>query len=989
MNRTPLVALLAIPCLALLAWLLFGGDGDATLPANPSTSAPATAKPEQPAAAPVAGQLTAEALQKQAGTDTTTAERSEATPATGAASANVMVRGRLVDKAGAPRANTALTCQSWPLDGDLVFDMPDPDRVRDGKQPSWTTGADGRFAIPLAANHAGALELLADDVVFVQESPRVSGKQGDQDLGDVKTLRANTLRGVVQDQAGKPVADAKVGASRDVLSFNTNTTKTGSDGTFTIRKLQPGKWSVRTASGKFLPTTLEVTLAEEEDRSDLVLVVKPGNAIAGQVVDERGIGVADFKVGSKRTEARGGVSIERFAPDEATTTDGNGYFTLSGLSDETATVRAFGPGHSSAMASDVKVGTGDLVLRVERFGAVEGVLVDAEGKPIEGSSVRAQTAGMPEVDSMVLEDLDGLQIPGRGGAKTAADGSFRLEGVRPGAATIVATGRTHRPARQAGVNVIAAQTTKGVRLLADRGAVAKVTVVDDAGKPVAKALVTLGNVPVSGGPGGARVGFSRRVEASSDTSGPVLIDGMELGRGTTDENGVVEIAGLAAGDVMVAATHAEFAPAEPVRCTLPRSGTTESTVKLRVPGRAEITVLGSDGAALAGSPVRLVVDGDDGDRHEQTTDEHGIATFAVLVPGNYQATLVRKAKPNHIGDAMVMFGNDDEAIASSQQRLAVKARETTKLTLNAPLLAKLHGVVTGVDGPVAGCVIELQKGGAPTGNLPPGMGGRSERTDANGEFAFDEVESGDYTLRYGKPEQQVRASHPVSVPLGTPDVRQDLALRTGKLRARIVAAGTGEPISGAEVEVVDGATAPAEAPRQERRVMMVSLSMMNDGGGESTTMTMGDQRAKSDADGEVEIDDVPAGEWKLQVKHKRFKAATSRALTVVERQVTEGGRIEMTSAGQVRGKVLQADGKQARLALVTHRAVGTEQWSQPEMAQGGNFRVGGLAPGKYLLRAQALNIGAEGGGPGSYSPEVEVDVKGGETATVDLQLPAK
>ena len=70
------------------------------------------------------------------------------------------------------------------------------------------------------------------------------------------------------------------------------------------------------------------------------------------------------------------------------------------------------------------------------------------------------------------------------------------------------------------------------------------------------------------------------------------------------------------------------------------------------------------------------------------------------------------------------------------------------------------------------------------------------------------------------------------MPPATTEVRQGLALRTGTLRAHVVTADTGEPIRGAEVEVVDAASiSGSAAPRSERRVMMVTMSVTSDGNG--------------------------------------------------------------------------------------------------------------------------------------------------------------
>jgi hypothetical protein len=69
------------------------------------------------------------------------------------------------------------------------------------------------------------------------------------------------------------------------------------------------------------------------------------------------------------------------------------------------------------------------------------------------------------------------------------------------------------------------------------------------------------------------------------------------------------------------------------------------------------------------------------------------------------------------------------------------------------------------------------------------------------------------------------------------------------------------------------------------------------------------------------------------------------------------------------------------MAMVQSRPIERESWGEPTMAQGGSYRIQGLAAGKYKVRAQNLMAGE------SYGPEVEVEVKAGETTAADLQLP--
>ena len=913
-----------------------------------------------------------------------------AAPTVGDGKANdaVEVRGRLIDAQGAPRSGVDLALRTWPGFDGLDFDvLPPPlDRERDSKdQPKYTTRSDGTFRIPLAKDRTGSLELVTDALVFAGSEPIVAGKKGDQDLGDVTVLREGRVSGVVQDQRGQPVAGVKVAVTIGALGFGTSSSATTkADGVFSLGMLRPGHWSLRTASGKFLPTIAEIEVASEEQRTGVVLVVKPGNAIAGQVVDDRGVGVANMKVGSKRKEVKGAVDIERFSADEATNTDANGYFTLSGLAEEAASVRAFGPGHSSATAADVPIGTGNLVLRVERLGVVEGVLVGADGKPIAGSRVTAQGAGGPGEGLMVSDDfvLDGP--PGRyDPATTAADGTFRLDSVKPGSVTIAARGKTHRPARQAGVNVLPAQVTKGVRLVADLGATARVKVTDDAGKPVAGATVRAERVQAQAGDGGSRFFARARAVEDHGNAGAVMLPGDgRLGSATTDAEGLAAIAGLPAGDLSFSATHGEFAPAEAVRVSMPKAGTVDAALTLRKPGQAEILVFGVDGTPQSGVDLQVKAEG--GEAKRATSGEGGLALVTSLAPGEYTAAVSRSPAAGRFGDAMVWSANGDDVVASTTQKFKVTAGETVRVELRRPLLTKVYGVVTGADGPAAGCVVELTQDG-PGGGIP-GFGGHNATAGADGAFAFDDVEPGHYVLEFGKRDQVVKARHELDVPANTPELRQDLALRTGKLRVQVVAQGSGEAVEKAEVELVRAdASASEGSPRpRQQRVVMVSMVMTNNGndGGESTQMTVGAQRAHTDEDGVAEIDDVPVGDYTVRIKHRKHAPFELKGKAVAERQLTDCGRVELAGAGYIRGKIVASDGKPVGMAMVTSRPVDSQQWSEPVMAQGGNFRLQGLAAGRYKVRAQAVGPTA-----GGYSPEIDVEVKSGETATADLQLP--
>lgn len=992
MQRSALVVVLLLLALvgAGAVWLLQGSEPMA-VPGAQAGEPGAAAKPV--AATPVqADGRRGDLAAASAGGDAAARERAALPAAPAKSGERYFVRGRLVDRLGAPRAGVDLQVEDWAA-ADLEFDVVPPElpNLRMGNAarvlPSWRTGADGRFEIPLARGRDGALRLVDKELVFAGEPPYLRSKKGDQDLGDLRVLRACSLAGVVQDGTGAPVADVKVGRSLGSFLFSAELqVTTDAQGRFRLSGLRPGKWSLRTASSRFLPAMLDVELADEQSRDDVVLVVKPGQAIAGQVVDERGVGVAAMKVGSQRKEARGAMEIERFSADESTTTDQNGYFTLSGLGDEAVTVRTHGPGHSSARATDVPVGTGNLVLRVQRHGAIEGVLRGADGKPIADSIVRVAVPGVDVGFAQPIgEEFDPLSGDNFRGARTLADGTFRLENVRPGSVTVAAIGAGHRRVVQRDVTVAAGQTTKGVMLLAERGTVATVTVVDPEGKPVAGAKVEIRKPQARRMDGGATM-TARVAVADVAEGGNVVFDGGEaLGTGTTDDKGLATIAGLPAVQAEVVAQHANFAASLPAPLSLPATGGVEVGVALRKAAFAEIAVVDTAGSPLAGTQVELRSADEvrDGVLKTEPTDGEGRVHFGPLPAGAYVAKLLRRPSAQNFGGAMMVFGGNGGEIPGSAQALQLVGGETTKLTLQRPVSTTLRGVVTGAEGPVAECEVELHPVVDGGGEIPMGAAG-SAVTAADGAFAIEDVLAGDYTLRYGKTTQRVKSKQAVSVPPNVTEVRQDLLLHTGKLKAQIVLAGSSEPIGGAEVEVVAAKKEGAGAAR-EQRVMMISMVAGDGAGGETTTMSLGGSQVRSGSDGMVEIDDVPVGEWSLQVKHKKFAPVTSKQLTVVERQTTDAGRIELAAAGFVRGALFGRDGKKVGMGLVFHRPLGKQEWSAPVMAMGGEFRIESLAAGAHELRGQELSQGGEE----LFTPTVEVQVVAGETAATELRLPAR
>lgn len=897
-----------------------------------------------------------------------------------------MLHGRIVDGAGAPRGGLALSIDIWGTDE--IVEIREMPGGRNQTRNDVTTSADGTFRTRIAAKRQGTISLPDDELVFAKRL-RFMSTGDEQDLGDLVVVRSARLAGIVQDEDGKPVAGVMVAAELGAMGFGSqSTTKSGDDGTFSIGKLRAGHWVLTTKSSQFLPMSKKVELVDEQQMIDLIIVVKPGRAIAGRVLDDRGVGVAGMKVASERKQILAGIDIQRFTTDEAAVTDEHGNFRLAGLEGSTATIRATGPGHTKVTKSNVKTDSSNVELRVLRLGAIHGVLVTLDGTPIVGSriSVKSQSRSSGAVD--MAEALLDFSIMGSGpSVKTDEQGKFVLESVRPGVVIVKARGKTHLPADQAGVRVRAAQTVRGIRLLADAGAVARIKVVDVDGTAIAGAKVMIRPAPKAATPG-----VSMQFRASSDEGGDIQIGNKTLGSGISDEDGVVTIMGLPGGETVVSATHADYAPSADTRVAMPSSGSIDRQVAMSPPSFIEVIVTNTDGSVCVGTDVLLEKPGVDagnaprslpgmglqGLLGTETTDADGKVSFGPVSAGEYLVSLSHRKKAREVGGMIMFAGNESNKIASSAKSFAVGAGKTATVLLKKPILARLTGVVMGSDGPVVGCGVELKS--VADDNGIPGLGGNQQRTKADGTFTFDGVESGDYVFRYGKADQVVKARHELTVPSNTAEVRQDLTLRTGTVRVLVLSKDDAEPVERAEVRLTRGGEA-SKSGQPQRRAQVVMIGVSSDGNGEETsTMTFGQERVVTDEDGIAEFKDVPIGDYTLKVESRKYSPAEKGDVSVVELQLTDCGTIELAGAGQIRGVVKDAAGK-PMMAMVEHRLLGSEDWGQGEIAMRGSYRLTGVAPGSYEVRARSV-----GGAAGDPSEPQVVEVEVGKTEVVNLSV---
>ena len=162
---------------------------------------------------------------------------------------------------------------------------------------------------------------------------------------------------------------------------------------------------------------------------------------------------------------------------------------------------------------------------------------------------------------------------------------------------------------------------------------------------------------------------------------------------------------------------------------------------------------------------------------------------------------------------------------------------------------------------------------------------------------------------------------------------------------------------------------------------MMVADQNSDGAG-ATTLTMGGEggEATTGADGVAELAGIPAGRFELVVRHPDHTTGRQPDVVVVDGQVGDQ-TVQIQPAGSIAGTLSGfAAGAPVQVAMVELRRADGEGEPRSEVVQGANYRVGGLAPGDYLVRARSLL------GESEFGPEQTVSITAGVTATADLSL---
>ncbi|HEX3127751.1 MAG TPA: carboxypeptidase-like regulatory domain-containing protein [Thermoanaerobaculia bacterium] len=519
--------------------------------------------------------------------------------------------------------------------------------------------------------------------------------------------RPGALTGRVVDAAGQPMAQARVRALPAPPRFGESypprpETSTDAEGAFRLPDLRPGwKYTLIFDQGPFAPArrTVEMPAAGREPLPPLRVTVTPGADASGRVVDSAGRPVEGARVRLYLPSWEGEVEdFEARLPLE-TVSGADGRFVFPHLAARRCDLHVAREDLAPRLVSDLeipgKAGLFDLGdIRLEPGAAIEGRVLDEDGRPIEGAEVGFYF-------SSELEAIDDHPP-----AYAGPDGSFILRALPAGdryRLWIRAEGFVSQDAPD-----VVPPTPEPLRIQLRRAHTLTIRVVDTEGNPVPKARLS-------------------RLEESSSISGMGISGSIGMDDlGWTNEQGLYSVAGLEAGamDLLVEADAFETRLIRGAR--IPDTAASSVEIELTRGAAVEGQVLDRDGKPVTG--VFVTSHRDESEAFTGTksamTDAGGHYRLEGLAPGSYQMSVERFADKLEV----------KTEVGPGLQHLDLRFQEAT---------------------PVSGQVLDSQ--GAPVARalltLVPVEDGEGPKTasQTDGTFTFDSVPDGRFRLRGSAP----------------------------------------------------------------------------------------------------------------------------------------------------------------------------------------------------------------------------------------------
>jgi hypothetical protein len=438
------------------------------------------------------------------------------------ATARARISGSVVDDDKRPVAAAHLNARSTAR-GDMFSFMPARGNTGDGY-----SAPDGRFILR---------DVIIDSDIQVDAVKRgyPGGKSSSMKLaaGEKKTgvmitiPRGMAVTGRVTDKDKKPLsgvgveaiesANDPMGGMRRMVMSNMqqrtdDTYRTGSDGTFSIR-VKEGTYDLAFKREGYSAKSVRGTKVDSSTKP-IDVVLDPGVEISGRVT-RAGAGVE-------------GVNVRAISQDgmASTVSGSDGSFRLTDLTPGQMMLNVAKPDSFIQEMRSVSAPTRDLVIEVPGGGRITGRVLDKNShQPV--TSFLAGVTTSRSGGGMVM------MMPPMQKQFTSDDGSFVLEGIKPGMTQVVVNAPGYTTARVPNIEVEDGKTAPDVEVDVETGAKLTGRVTGPDGSPLAG--VSVRNDQMGGGARVMRFDGNDN-SATTDPSGEYTIDSLEPGEKTFSFN---------------------------------------------------------------------------------------------------------------------------------------------------------------------------------------------------------------------------------------------------------------------------------------------------------------------------------------------------------------------------------------------------------------------------------------------------------------------
>ena len=465
------------------------------------------------------------------------------------------------------------------------------------------------------------------------------------------------LTGHVTGPDGSPVAGVAVtldpiaGGGR-VMRFDSTNSNTATDpnGDYTLDSLEPGDSTFTFSRSGYIAQQKTVTLAGST-RLDVVL--SSGIKATGFVVSDGGAPVPDATVrAASASEMDGG---------RQGTTDGNGAFTIEGLTPGHYTFTATKTGYAPGVLRDIDIASsGPVRVTLTSGGVITGHVTGLTAQDLQQTTVTATVSGTGGGGPLG----GGPQGGGNLSAPVDSGGNYRMEGAPSG--TVRLTARTG-----AGMFGGTSKSAAPVTVQLDAGGTAQADIVFKS-DTVISGRITRNGLPMAN----AQVMFFPRGATSQTTSST-----------SADSNGHYEVSGLDDGTYAVQVMDISRLSPFSTQYQVHGSDTFDITIKTQTLRGRVIDAADSHPLNEATVDLRPATGQAVGGGSSASTDANGGFTLENIAAGTYQLTADKSgyghdARQITIGDSApddVQFQLSPSDGITIQ---AVDARDNTPLTVN-------------------------------------------------------------------------------------------------------------------------------------------------------------------------------------------------------------------------------------------------------------------------------------------------------------------